>query len=162
MKNFRLLLAALPLVAFAAAPASARTLIVHPGGSIRAAISQAVPGDEIVVLPGVYKEGAPGDLNALTVTIDEIALIGRSTPEHPVVLENAGGQSFGVWVSPSNSTGPAAEANDEKPPCGADGPPIHWLAIPGVTLRGFPKDRLQLPLVGGLYSSPAASRSNPP
>ncbi len=45
MKIFRLFLAALPLIAFAAAPASARRLVVHPGGSIRAAISRAVPGD---------------------------------------------------------------------------------------------------------------------
>jgi len=160
MKVFRLLLAALPLVAFAAAPASARTLIVHPGGSIRAAISQAVPGDEIVVMPGIYKEGAPGDLNALTVTIDEIALIGRSTPEHPVVLENAGGQSFGVWVSPSNSTGPAAEANDETPPCGSDGSLIHGFAIRGFTLRGFQKHGLHLACVDGFNISQNVSEDN--
>ncbi len=160
MKVFRLLPAALPLVAFAAAPASARTLVVHPGGSIRTAISQAVPGDEIVVLPGVYKEGAPGDLNALTVTIDEIALIGRSTPGNPVVLQNAGGQSFGVWVSPANSSGPGPEANDELPPCGFDGSRVHGFSISGFTLRGFQKHGLHLACVDGFNISNNVAEDN--
>ncbi len=160
MKTTRFLLAASLLLAIAAFPASARTLIVHPGGSIRAAISQAVPGDKIVVLPGIYKEGAQGDLNALTVTIDDIELIGLSTPEHPVVLENARGQSFGVWVSPSGSTGPAAEANDETPPCGFDGSRIHGFAIRGFTLRGFQKHGLHLACVDGFNISNNVAEDN--
>ncbi len=111
-------------------------------------------------MPGVYKEGAPGDLNALTVTIDDIELIGRSTPGHPVVLENAGGQSFGVWVSPSDSTGPAAEANDETPPCGSDGSLIHGFAIRGFTLRGFEKHDLHLACVDGFNISQNVSEDN--
>lgn len=69
-------------------------------------------------MPGIYKEGAPGDLNALTVTIDGIQLVGLSTPEDPVILENAGGQSYGVWVSPLDSTGPGPESNADT---GAEG-----------------------------------------
>jgi hypothetical protein len=55
-----------------------------------------------LVRPGTYHEGAPGDLNALTITKNDIELVGDDG-EEPVVLENAGGQSYGVWVSPADS-----------------------------------------------------------
>jgi parallel beta-helix repeat protein len=135
-------------------------LIVHAGGSIRAAISQALPGDKIVVLPGIYKEGAPGDLNALTVVIDSIELLGLSTPGNPVVLENAGVQSFGVWVSPANSAGPGPEADNEHPPCGFDGSRIHGFSIRGFTLRGFQKHGLHLACVDGFNISKNVSEDN--
>jgi parallel beta-helix repeat protein len=160
MKTVRLLLAALCLLAFAATPASARTLIVHRGGSIRAAIAHALPGDRIEVMPGVYKEGAPGDLNALTITIDRIELIGRSTHDDPVVLEHAGVQSFGVWVSPMNSTGPGPEADAEVPPCGLDGSIIHGFSIRGFTLRGFQKHGLHLACVDGFDISNNVAEDN--
>jgi parallel beta-helix repeat protein len=160
MKTIRFLLAASLLLTIAAFPASARTLIVRPGGSIRTALASALPGDRIVVLPGVYKEGAPGDLNALTITIDRIELLGRSTPGNPVVLENAGAQSFGVWVSPANSAGPGPEADDEHPPCGFDGSRIHGFSIRGFTLRGFQKHGLHLACVDGFTISNNVSEDN--
>ena len=160
MKTIRFLHAALLLFAFAATPASARRLIVHPGESIRAAIARALPGDQIVVLPGIYKEGAPGDLNALTITMDRLELLGRSTPENPVVLENAGGQSFGVWVSPANSAGPGPEANDETPPCGFDGSLLHGFSIRGFTVRGFQKHGLHLACVDGFHIAGNVSEDN--
>jgi parallel beta-helix repeat protein len=101
------------------------------------------------VLPGVYREGRPGDLDALTVTIDGIELIGKPRPGHPVVLENAGSQSFGVWVSPANSAGPVGQADIEKPPCGLDGSRIHGFALEGFTLRGFEQHGLHLACVQG-------------
>lgn len=148
------------VLALAVTTASARTSIVHPGGSIRAALARALPGDTIQVLPGVYKEGAPGDLNALTITIDGITLLGLSTPDNPVVLENAGGQSFGVWVSPANSAGPGPEANDEMPPCGFDGSLIHGFSIIDFTLRGFQKHGLHLACVDGFQISSNVSEDN--
>ncbi len=160
MKTTRLLQAALFLFAFAATPAAAHRLVVHPGESIRAAIGRALPGDQIVVLPGIYKEGAPGDLNALTITTDRITLVGRSSEENPVVLENAGGQSFGVWVSPANSAGPGPEANDETPPCGLDGSLIHGFSIRGFTLRGFQKHGLHLACVDGFHITKNVSEDN--
>jgi len=42
------------------------------------------------VEPGVYGEGAQGDLNALTVTKDGIHLVGRAGPGAAVALETAG------------------------------------------------------------------------
>jgi parallel beta-helix repeat protein len=133
----------------AAHPALAGTIVVGPGGSIRAALSRASPGDRIEVLPGTYHEGAPGDLNALTVTKDGIALVGRSSPGRPVVLENAGGQSYGVWVSPADSAGPGPQADDEHPPCGIAGTALHGFSISGFTVRGFAEHGVHLACVDG-------------
>jgi hypothetical protein len=91
----RTLPAALAAAACTTLPALANTISVKPGGSIRDAIAHAGPGDRIQVAPGVYHEGAPGDLNALTVTLNGIQIVGQSRPGRPVVLENAGGQSTG-------------------------------------------------------------------
>ena len=99
--------------------AEARTWTVYPGELISATILKAHPGDRIDVMPGIYHEGRPGDLNPLTITIDQITIVGRSLTNQPVVLENAGGQKFGVWVSPLDSTGGMAEANNEAPPARA-------------------------------------------
>jgi parallel beta-helix repeat protein len=137
----------------AALPASARTFVVHPGESIRAALARASPGDRIEVLPGTYQEGAAGDLNALTVTIDGIALVGRSRPGRPVVLENAGGQSYGVWVSPADSAGPGPQADDEHPPCGLAGTAIRGFSIRGFTVRGFASHGVHLACVDGFTIS---------
>src|SRR5439155_9175332 len=143
-----------------AGAAQARTLVVHAGGSIRAALAQAHAGDTIEVQPGVYREGAAGELNALTVTIDGIHLVGRPAPGRPVVLQNPGGQGYGVWVSPANSTGPVAEANDEKPPCGTDGSRIHGFSIEGFTLRGFEQHGLHLACVDGFRIANNVSENN--
>ena len=160
MKTIKSLLAASLFFAFVVTSSSAHTLVVHPGGSIRTALAHALPGDRIEVLPGVYKESASGDLSALTITMDGISLVGHSTPDHPVVLENAGGQSFGVWVSPANSAGAGPEANDELPPCGFDGSLIHGFSIRGFTLRGFQKHGLHLACVDGFHISNNVSEDN--
>jgi len=119
------------------AAAEARKHVVRSGESIREAIAQARAGDRIEVEPGVYREGWPGDLNALTITVDGIELVGKARPGHPVVLENAGDQSFGIWVSPASSATPDAEADPERPPCGLDGSLVHGFALEGFTVRGF-------------------------
>ena len=140
--------------------AEARTLTVHPGESIGAAISKAHPGDRIDVMPGVYHEGRPGDLNALTITVDRIAIVGLSRPNQPVVLENAGGQSFGIWVSPLDSTGPVAEENNEEPPCASNGSTIHGFLVRGFTLRGFDRHGLHLACVDGFLIDRNAAENN--
>lgn len=160
MKTLRFLLAAALLVGFAATSAMARTLVVHPGGSIREALANAQPGDRIKVLPGVYKEGSPDDLNALTITMDRIELVGDTSSDKPVILENAGGQSYGLWVSPADSTGAAAQADDEHPPCGFDGSRIHGFSIHGFTLRGFQIHGLHLACVDGFEISNNVSENN--
>ena len=124
-------------VLLAALPAPARTLVVRSGQSIRAALARASAGDRIEVQPGTYREGAPGDLNALTITRGGIDLVGLSRPGHPVILENAGAQSYGIWMSPADSAGPGPQANDEHPPCGLDGQTLHGFSLRGFTVRGF-------------------------
>jgi parallel beta-helix repeat protein len=155
----RLLLLTAPLFC-AAISAQARTLVVHAGDSIRTAIAHANPGDRIEVLPGVYKEGGSTDLNALTITIDGIQLIGHSTPGNPVILENAGAQGYGVWVSPPNSVGPGPQSHNETPPCGYDGSTIHNFSIAGFTLRGFEQHGLHLACVNGFSITNNVAENN--
>jgi parallel beta-helix repeat protein len=115
----------------------AKTVVVNAGQSIQSAVDHASPGDAILVEPGVYQEGAPGDLNAVTVTKPGLQLVALSSPGHPVVLENRGGQSFGLWVSPSDSAGAGPEGDPERPPCGATGARIDGFVLRGFTLRDF-------------------------
>jgi parallel beta-helix repeat protein len=132
-------------------PAQARTIVVHPGGSIRAALSSASAGDRIQVSPGVYHEGAPGDLNALSITTSGIELVGIPSPTRPVVLENAGGQSFGIWVSPADSIGLGPEADPEHPACASSGARIKGFSLSGFTVRGFAKDGVHLTCVDSFW-----------
>jgi parallel beta-helix repeat protein len=134
--------------ALLALPVSARTIVVHPGSSIRDAVARAAPGDRIQVKPGVYREGAPGDLNAVTVTTPGLEIVGLSRPDAPVVLENVGGQQFGFWVSPANSTG-GAESDPERPPCGLNGTSLKGFALRGFTVRGFAVHGVHLACVDG-------------
>ena len=147
MQRLRLILLAVSLLPLLGNPAVARTITVHPGDSIRAALSVARPGDRVQVLPGVYQEGAAGDLNAITIATSGIALVGLSSPTRPVVLENAGQQLFGIWVSPSDSTGPGAASDPEHPPCGLSGATIDGFLLSGFTVKGFGEDGVHLTCV---------------
>src|SRR5438132_3311431 len=133
-------------------PAAAKTIRVPPGGSIRAALDRAASGDIILVAPGTYREGSPTDLNALTVTKSGIHLIGLSSPGRPVVLANAGMQQYGIWVSPSDSTG-AAQADDEHPPCGRSGTVLKGFSLNGFTVTGFAEHGVHLACVDGFELS---------
>jgi parallel beta-helix repeat protein len=132
-----------------ALPASARTFVVHEGESIRAALVRASAGDRIQVLPGVYREGARADVIALAVTVPGISLVGQPRPGHPVVLENAGSQQFGIWVSPSNSLGPGEGGDTEHPPCGAapQRARLTGFTLSGFTVRGFAEHGVHLACV---------------
>ena len=128
-------------------PASARTLVVHPWQSIRAAVDRASAGDRIEVMPGVYHEQSARDATALTVTKNGIELVGRSTPRNPVVLESLAGQAYGVWVSPDNSL---SDADDELPTCGGPHPAtVKGFSIRGFTIRGFAVHGVHLACVDG-------------
>jgi parallel beta-helix repeat protein len=73
-----------------------------------------------------------------------IAGVGRD-----VVLENAGGQSYGIWVSPPDSAGPGPQADDEHPPCGLNGKTLSGFSISGFTVRGFALHGVHLACVDG-------------
>lgn len=128
-------------------PAICRTIVVHPGQSIRSALTAAGSGDRIQVLPGVYHEGAPGELNALGITTDGIELVGLSTRTRPVILENAGGQAFGIWVSPRDSIGAGPQSDPEHPPCGLSGARLKGFSLSGFTVRGFDQHGVHLTCV---------------
>jgi parallel beta-helix repeat protein len=130
-------------------PAAAKSILVQPGGSIRAAVQNASAGDVIIVFPGTYYEGSPGDLNALTITKDGVRLVGVSSPERPVILANAGTQGFGIWVSPSDSVGPAAQSDTENPPCGTSGAVVKDFSLSGFTVSGFSRHGVHLACVDG-------------
>jgi len=147
MQLLRLILLAVSIFPLLANLAAARTITVHPGDSIRAALSVAKPGDRVQVLPGVYHEGAAGDVNSITIAKSGIALVGLSSPTRPVVLENAGQQSFGIWVSPSDSIDAGAASDPEHPSCSLSGTRIDGFSLSGFTVRGFGEDGVHLTCV---------------
>jgi hypothetical protein len=124
---------ALVVMALAATRVFGGTIQVHPGESIQAAIDRAPAGTTIRVAPGVYHE--TGAVRALTVTQSQIKLVGAARPGHPVVLEQSGSQTHGIWVSPSNTLDPP---DDELPACGVAGPRLSDIHVSGFTVQGFP------------------------
>jgi parallel beta-helix repeat protein len=146
--NMRPFVVSVALLA-AGMPAAARSIVVRSGGSIRAAIAQAAPGDRIEVLPGTYREGARGDLNAVTITKPGLELVGLARPGAPVVLENAGDQAFGIWVSPASSAGEGPQSDVEHPPCGLSGTTLRGFVLRGFTVRGFAVHGVHLACVDG-------------
>lgn len=128
-------------------PVMAQTIVVHPGQSIQAAINNATAGATIKVLPGVYHEGAPGDLNAVTITKHGIHLVGLPSRGRPVVLASTG-QLYGIWVSPTDTIG-AGQNDVEHPPCASSGATVEGFTISGFTLKNFDMHGLHLACVRG-------------
>jgi parallel beta-helix repeat protein len=80
------------------APAASAAVVVHPGGSIQAAVDAARPGATVTVLPGTYHE-------AVCLTTDGIKLRGAGAvimppaqpPQTPCAFD-PGGQTIGIAV----------------------------------------------------------------
>src|SRR5947209_3353300 len=112
-----------------ATPALAKTIHVHPGQSIQAAINAAKPGDTIVVDAGVYHEN-------LVITKDRLQLEGAGpgatvlvTPATPNPVPPQCGSStvfHGICV---------AGAFDAA---GNPGDPVKGVQIEGFSVLGFP------------------------
>jgi parallel beta-helix repeat protein len=135
-------------------------MTVHPGESIQAAINAAPTHATIVVEPGVYHE-TPAGPTAITISKDGIALIGRSTPDHPVVLENAGGQKNGIVVAPADSVEVSeVEPPGEHPPCGTNSNLVHQFVLQGFTVRGFDQFGVYLACVDGFTLSDNSADAN--
>jgi parallel beta-helix repeat protein len=122
----------LALATAVASTAQAGSVVVHPGQSIQAAIDAAAPGATIVVQPGTYREA--GATRALTITKPGIHLIGQSRRGRPVVLEQSGTQTQGIWVSPTDTLDPA---DVEQPPCGVSNNRLAGFDVRGFTVQGF-------------------------
>jgi len=121
------------LVLAFALPAEAKTIHVHKGQSIQAAVDRAKPGDRIVVGPGTYREdGSPcpaasAQTCAVAIQKNGIKLIGRPSRKHPVVLRARDGQDAGVEVGRPRTGDCLADASQR----------LHGSLISGMTVRGF-------------------------
>ena len=105
-------------------------VVVHPGGSIQAAIDAAHPGDVIAIEPGTYME-------AVHVALSGLKLVGRGGPGL-VVIANPGGEDNGVTVDP-----------------GSDG-----FALVNVTVRDFAANGVFLNGVHGFLLSDVTAEDN--
>lgn len=144
------------LVAVATLPAAAsRVVTVHAGESIQAAVDAAQPGTTIAVLPGTYHEA--GSTHAVTVTRDDIRLVARARPGRPVVIEQANGQTDGIWVSPPDTVD---TDDDERPPCGVAGTHVQKFGLDGFTVRGFSRFGVYLACVSGFRITRTTSTDN--
>ncbi len=110
----------------------ARTTVVRAGQSIQAAVDAAAPGDRIVVQPGTYHE--TGATRAVTITKSGIHLVGAARRGAPVVIEQAGTQTEGIWASPADTLDPA---DVELPPCGVAATRLTDIEVSGLTVQGF-------------------------
>jgi len=128
-----LLALAFVLVLVCALPADAKTIQVHKGQSIQAAVERAKPGDRILVHPGTYREDGAAcpavSAQTCAVAIQEngIRLIGVPRKRHPVVLRARDGQDSGIEVAREHSGDCLADASQR----------IHRSLIRGITVKGF-------------------------
>lgn len=143
--------------------------MVRPGQSIQAAIDRAKPGTRIYVLAGTYRETAD-PVNGLNITKNGIRLIGQTTPNKRVVLENAGNQRNGIVVVPDDRTDCMGCHTDMAPPfpLKADVPPglkmrepmMYGVEIRGITIRGFVNNGLFTENVDGFRIVDVRSEDN--
>jgi parallel beta-helix repeat protein len=130
----------LPVVALGvlllSAPAEAKTIKVHPGQSIQAAVHQASGGDRVLVAPGTYREDGhpcpaePSHTCAVSIEKNGIRLVGVPSPRHPVVLLARDGQEEGIAVGKTGDGDCLSDASTR----------VHGSLIRGLTVKGFEDD----------------------
>jgi len=118
-----------------AAPAAAKSWVVHPKESIQAAVDKASAGDSILVQAGTYHEpGVPCPMDAshtcaVVVSKPGISLVGVGNPKRRVILENPGGQDQGIAIAPPGANGATCLDDDAQRLAGA--------SVTGFTVNGF-------------------------
>jgi nitrous oxidase accessory protein NosD len=135
--------------------ARARTTVVTSGQSIQAALDAASEGDRILVRPGTYHE--TGTTRALTITKSGIHLVATPGRGKPVVIEQSGTQTQGIWASPPDTLEPA---DVELPPCGVAGTRLHDIEVTGFTVQGFEGFGIYLACVDGFRIRGNTSQHN--
>jgi parallel beta-helix repeat protein len=99
-------------------------------------VDRAHPGDRIYVRPGVYHEAGqpcpaePANQCAVSITEDDISLIGRPRHNAPVVIENAGGQGQGVSVARTGDPACLSDADQR----------VQGSLISNIEVNGFDDD----------------------
>ena len=139
-----------------AGTADAAKFVVHDGESIQAKIDAAPAGSTIIVKPGVYRE--PGATRAITISKNGIHLVAAPRHNQPVVLEQSGTQTQGIWVSPDDSLDPA---DVELPPCGVSGQRLRNFSVNGFTVEGFAGFGIYLACVDGFASKEVQNADHP-
>lgn len=156
MNQSRLTIAATLILGLARVhtPAVAATITVHNGESIQTAVTNAAPGDTVVVESGSYQEGVEG---GTAVTIDKSLTLVASTsladPEaNPtVILEAKPRQTQGIYVSPPQG---------DEPMYGDIANYINNVTIKGFTVRNFQNNGIYLQYVNNYWIEHNRSENN--
>jgi len=125
------------------AAAAAKVVKVKPGESIQAAVDRANPGDRVQIAPGTYTSSStecpprPSRACAVSVTKDDISIVGQGGHGKSVVLEAEPGQNEGIAV------GRQGGGNCVEEPSAR----VHGSLISGITVRGFEDDGILLACV---------------
>lgn len=127
---FLVVLALMLLTPLLLAPGCGRTIVVHDGDSIQAAVDAAQPGDTILVLPGVYT-GTPGDESVVDVQTSDLTITGTWN-----AVIDATGFEYGIMVGQDVPITPAG-----CPPITVTNFKLHGLTIrdadhTGVHMKG--------------------------
>ncbi|HEY2552315.1 MAG TPA: right-handed parallel beta-helix repeat-containing protein [Streptosporangiaceae bacterium] len=112
--------------AFARPATSATTFVVHPGQSIQAAINKALPGDTVLLRPGVYHQ-------AVLIRRDGITLRGSKG----TVLRPPAKAPRNLCQRVFRGTGICVLAKSVNPKTGAVRTPVYDDTITGLRVAGF-------------------------
>lgn len=135
------------------AVAQAKVIPVHAGDSIQAAVDQAMPGDTVLISPGIYTESSrpcpsePASSCAVTVAKDNVSIVGKAgsfgsshghqkTANHAkrVILKADGDQDVGINIGKT-----------DDPACLTDpGLRLNGSLIRHLTVQGFADDGVLL------------------
>ncbi len=126
--------AALAIVISSATAASAwvsRTIVVHPGQSIQAAVNKASPGDTVLILPGVYHQ-------SVQIRTDGITLRGFGAYRGGTVLVPPKKFPNTLCNSAFGPTGVCILAKAVNATTGAVSVPVRDDKVTGLLVSGFP------------------------
>jgi hypothetical protein len=118
-------------VALTASASASATIVVGPGQSIQAAVNQAVPGDTVLIKPGVYRQ-------SVQIRTDRIALRGSGDFRGGTVLEPPKSFPKTLCNHVFGPTGVCILAKKVNARTGAVITRVRGDAVTGLLVSGFP------------------------